>query len=192
ELALALAHDRADGRVTGHDGHLSIDARLADRRGHVGAGDPHAAGVVERDGIRRRELTQGRAVAERQAALHREPGERPVHGARVEIAEAEPLGEPRRDCAFPRSRGAVDGDDHRFETESRRSKNPGKLIATASAPSTSTPCRETRPATAASTAIRWSPSDAIRPPVGRAGTPFTSKPSSRARMWMPSVRSRVV
>src|SRR5439155_6928006 len=117
----------------------AVEARLPDRRGHVGAGNRHAAGLVERDGIRRRELAERGAVAERQTALHREPGDGAVHRAGVEVAEAQPLGETPRDRAFSCPCGAVDGDDHRLETESRRSKNPGKLIATASASPTSTP-----------------------------------------------------
>src|SRR5207302_10171973 len=137
--------------------------------------------------VRGRELAQGLGVAEREPALHREPRDRAVHRTGVEVAETEPLGEPPCDRAFACPCGAVDGDDHRLETESRRAKNPGKLIATASAPPISTPSRETSPATAASTAMRWSPSDGIRPPVGRVGTPFTSKPSSRGRIRTPSV-----
>ena len=130
----------------------------------------------------------GCTVPEREAALHREPGQRAVHRPGVEVAEAEPLGESPCDRALPCPCGAVNGDDHRLETELRRSKNPGKLIATASASPISTPSRETSPATAASTAMRWSPFERIRPPVGRVGTPLTSKPSSRARMRTPSVR----
>src|SRR5205807_1724791 len=151
-----------------------------------------AAAFLERDRVRGRELAQRLGVPEREPALHREPRDRAVHRTGVEVAEAEPLGEPPCDRAFACPCGAVDGDDHRLETESRRSKNPGKLIATASASPTSTPSRETIPATAPSIATRWSPSDAIRPPVGRAGTPLTSKPSSRARMRTPRARSPFV
>ena len=63
--------------------------------------------------------------------------------------------------------GPVDGNDHQVvgaRSESRRSKKPGKLTAATSAPSTSTPSRETRPATAPSIAILWSPRASTEPP----------------------------
>ena len=89
--------------------------------------------------------------------------------------------------------GPVDCDDHRVSggarSESRRSKKPGKLTPAASAPSTSTPSRETRPATAPSIAIRWSPRASIEPPRSRVGTPRTLKPSGGRRMCAPSARS---
>ena len=75
----------------------------------------------------------------------REPGQRAVHRAGVEVAEAEPLGEPPGDRALAGPCGPVDGDDHRCVTESSSSKNPGKLTATASASSSSTPSRDDEP-----------------------------------------------
>ena len=53
------------------------------------------------------------AVVEIDVTLHRDPRQRPVHRARVEVAKAEPLSEPPRDGALPGSRGSVDRDDHR-------------------------------------------------------------------------------
>src|SRR5207247_5081099 len=161
---------------------LPGDARLANRGGHLRSGDQDAPRLLELDRIGGCQPTEPGAVAQIKRALHRQPGHRAVHRAGVEIAKAQPLGETPRNRALACPCGAVDGDDHRLETESRRSKNPGKLIATASASPISTPSREVTPAIAASIAMRWSPSDAIRPPVGRAGTPLTSKPSSCACM----------
>src|SRR5439155_11239632 len=132
------------------------------------------------------------ALRERPPALHGEPGEGPVHGTGVEVAEAEPLREPLRHGALAGPCGAVDGDDHRWVTESRSSKKPGKLIATASAPLTSTPSRETSPAIAPSIATRWSPAASTPPPLVREGIPLTPKPSSLARMRMPRARRAFV
>ena len=68
ELALALAHDLADRRMTRDDRDLPVDARLADRRGHVRSGDRDAAAVAER-----------RPDSPRRArrAAHRRPSGRP-------------------------------------------------------------------------------------------------------------------
>src|SRR5207248_10312976 len=58
QLSLPLAHDLAHGAMRGDDGNLAVDARLADRRRDVGAGDAHAPAVLERDRTRRRQLAQ--------------------------------------------------------------------------------------------------------------------------------------
>src|SRR5262249_18276062 len=123
-------------------------------RSDVSCGDPHALAIVERHGVFHREARELVGAVERNAAVHREPRERAVHRAGVEVAEAEALGKAPRDRALSCPRGPVDGNDTRRETDSKRSKNPGKLIAAASAPPTSTPSRETRPATAPSIAMR--------------------------------------
>ncbi len=103
------------------DGNHPVDLRLADRRGHVGAVDPHAIVVVEPHGLLLRELRERVGVAELEAALHREPRERAVHRAGVEVAEAEPLGERARHSALARSRRPVDRDDHQCSfSECRR------------------------------------------------------------------------
>ena len=117
-------------------------------------GDRHRAVLVEVDGVVLREPSERGAVLEIEGALDREPGHGPVHGARVQIPEPEPLGEPARDGALSGSGGPVDRNDHRWVTESSRSKNPGKLTATLSAPSMRTPSRETSPPIAPSIAIR--------------------------------------
>src|SRR5207244_1440946 len=171
------AHDRAHGLVARDDGDHPVDVGLADRGGHVGARDPHPALLIEGDRVLVRELAKARAVGERQAALQREPGERAVHRTRVQVAEAEPLRELLGDRALAGAGRPVYGDDHRCVTESSSSKNPGKLTATASGSRSSTPSRETSPATPPSIAIRWSPSEPIPPPFGREGTPLTPKPS---------------
>ncbi len=98
--------------MAGDDRHLAVDAGLPDRRRDVRAGNPDAPALVERDRIRGSELAERLAVAERQAALQREPRDRPVHRTRVEVSESEPLGEPPRDRALSCPRGAVDGNDH--------------------------------------------------------------------------------
>ena len=157
ERPLPLAHHLAHLRVARDDRDELVDVGLADRGGDVGAVDEDATRVVEADRVLGRELGELVGEVEREPAAPREPGERAVHRAGVEVAEAEPLGEKPCDRALAGPCGPVDGDDHQVvvaRSESRRSKKPGKLTAAASAPSTSTPSRETRPATAPSIAIR--------------------------------------
>src|SRR5206468_8240178 len=154
EVALALAHHLAHLRVTRHNGHHAVDLRPADRRGDVRGRDEHAAVVLERDGILAGEHAEAFAVREVEPVLKREPCERAIHGSRVEVPEPEPLGELPRDSALARARGPVDCHDHRLVTDSSSSKKPGKLIATASAPSMSTPSRDTSPVIAPSIARR--------------------------------------
>jgi len=125
--------------------------------------------LVEAHRLRLGELGEAVGLVERHAALHGEPRERPVHGAGIEVAEAQALGEQAGNRALSGSRRPVDGNDHRVVTALSSSKNPGKLIATASAPLTSTPSRDTTPAIAPSMARRWSPAESIVPPRGRAG-----------------------
>src|SRR5581483_6007066 len=189
---LASAHDAAHRRLPRHERHEPVDPRLADRGGDVAAGDRDAPVLAERDGVLRRELGERRAVLGVDPALGGEPGERAVHGAGVEVAEAEPRRERPGDGALAGPCGPVYGNDHRLLIESRSSKKPGKLTATASAPSISTPSREASPAIAPTIAIRWSPSERMPPPRGRVGTPRTRKPSGVAVMWTPSARSPVV
>ena len=121
ELALALAHHLAHRRVARDDRHHPVDLRAADRRGDVGAGDEDAAVALEGDRVLARELAEAVAVGEVEGALQREPRERAVHRAGVEVAELEALGEPPRDRALARAGGPVDGDNHRLVTDSRRS-----------------------------------------------------------------------
>src|SRR5207244_9201414 len=135
-------------RVARNDGDEAVDVRLADRRGDIGVGDPDAPLRVEGDRVLVRELTEAVALRERHAAADREPGQRAVHRAGVEVAETEPLGEPLGDRAFAGPCRSVDGDDHRCVTESSSSKNPGKLTENASASPSSTPSHDTIPATA--------------------------------------------
>ena len=89
ELALPLAHHLAHGVMAGHDGHHPVDAGFADRGRDVGAADPDPVVLGEEDGLLTRELREPLRVAEVEPALHRQPGERPVHRASVEVAEAE-------------------------------------------------------------------------------------------------------
>ena len=76
-----------------------------------------------------------------------------------------------------------------WDTDSSRSKNPGKDIDTASAPSTCTPSRETSPATAPRIAIRWSPAESMTPPRrARRHTPDGEAVAASAVMRTPSGR----
>src|SRR4029453_18106324 len=124
-----------------------VDPGLADRSRDVGVVDPDAPVRGERGRGVLGEPTELDALAERDVARHRQPRERPVHRAGFEVAEAESLREPAGDRALPRSRGPVDGNDHRCVTDSSSSKNPGELPAPASAPSISTPSLEGMPET---------------------------------------------
>ena len=100
-----------------------VDAGLADRGRDVGAADPDPVALGEEDGLLPRQLRQPLRVAEVEPALHREPRERSVHRAGVEVAEAKPLGERSCHCALARSCGPVDCHDHRYRlvTDSRSS-----------------------------------------------------------------------
>ena len=60
----------------------------------------------------RRERCERAAVVELDPVAEGEPRQRAVHGAGVEVAEAEPPGEGRRDRALAGARGAVDRHDH--------------------------------------------------------------------------------
>src|SRR5439155_23679737 len=139
ELLLPLAHDPAHLRMPRDDRHHAVDPSLSDRRRHVGRVDEDAARLVELDRARGRQLAERRAVAEIEPALEGEPRERAVHRTRVEVAEAQSLCERAGDSALAGAGRPVDGDDHRFATESRRGKKPGKLIATLPASPISTP-----------------------------------------------------
>ena len=128
--------------------------------------------LVEADRVARpRARRAARRSPSGDPALPREPGQRPVHRAGVEIAEAEPLGQTPCDRAFAGPRRPVDGDDHRCVTESSSSKNPGKLTATASASSSSHAFARDEPSDRAEhrdpvVAVR-----AHRPALGAGGNP---------------------
>src|SRR5215211_2928438 len=154
ELPLPAAHDDAHFRVPRDDRDEAVDLRLADRVGDVMPRDRHRPVLVQVDWVVVGELTESKPLLEIEGTVDCEPGDGPVHGARVQIPEPETLGEPARDGALSGSGGPVDRNDHRWVTESSRSKNPGKLTATLSAPSIRAPSRETRPATAPSIAMR--------------------------------------
>ena len=154
ELALAKPHDLAHLRVAGNDRDEPVDLREPDRLGDVFARDRDPAVLVQLDGLLLGEAAERLAVLEVERSLEREPRDGPVHRARVQIPEPETLGEQARDGALSGSGGPVDRNDHRWVTVSSRSKNPGKLTATLSAPSSRTPSRETSPPIAPSIAIR--------------------------------------
>src|SRR5207248_8972684 len=112
ELPLALPHHAAHLRMARDDGDDAVDARAADRRGDVRRGDEDAAVLVELDGTRLREPPEPLRLVERDPLADREPRERAVHRARVDVAEAETLREPPRDGALAGTGGAIDRDDH--------------------------------------------------------------------------------
>src|SRR5205823_4541007 len=132
-----------------------VDPRLANRRRHVDARDPYAPLAVERDGIRARELAERRPVPRRQPPLQREPGERAVHRARVEVAEAEPLRQTARDRALACPGVAATTDGAAAETSpgtrisSKRSRPAGSTVTDAG-------LRRTRAPAASSISSVWS------------------------------------
>ena len=101
--------------------------------------------VVERDRMLARERLEPWPVVERNALVQREPRERAVHRAGVEVAEAEPRGEPRATVLLPAPAGpsiatitvrSIAADLAWSGGAARTiSKNAGKLTPTASAPS---------------------------------------------------------
>src|SRR5262245_7584162 len=188
ELPLPLAHHLADLRMARHNGHRAVGARMADRRRDVLPRDPYVPRFVELHRVGGGKLAEAFAVLELDLLAQRQPGHGAVHGAGVEVAHAESLGEPPSHGALAGPGRPVDGDDHRCERESSSSKKPGNDIAAASAPSMRTPSWDTRPATAASIASRWSPKLLSDPPLGRAGTPRTVKPPAVA--WTRAPRER--
>ena len=111
EPALALAHD-SHLRMPRYHGHETVDLRVPDRRGHVLVVDGDLAVCRKRDLVVPRQLPERTAVLERHSVPPREPGERAVHRTRVQVPEAETLGERGRDGALPRPGRSVDGDDH--------------------------------------------------------------------------------
>jgi len=132
ELALAAPHDDPDLGMAGDHGDEPVDLGLPDLGRDVRLGDPDRAALVEVDGMPFGQHAERRPVLEVERTLEREPGHGPVHRARVQIPEAESLGQPAGDGALPGSGGPVDCHDHRWVTDSSRSKNPGKLTATLS------------------------------------------------------------
>ena len=116
ELALPLAHHLAHLRVARDRRDDLVDARLADLDRHVAAVDQDVLLVLEADRMLAGERAEALRVVEVGCALEREPGQRAVHRARVEVAKAEPRGELPRHRALACPSGAVDGDDHRLLT----------------------------------------------------------------------------
>ena len=121
----------------------AVDAGLADRRVTSRAVDLDAAVVVERRPGARARARPSASPCRAGGRAAREPRERAVHRARVEVAEAEPLGEPPRNLLLPAPAGPSmatiigrPSDVHRSSRATRSSsKKPGKLTATASASS---------------------------------------------------------
>ena len=112
ELALPVPHHLAHLGVAGDGRDHAVDPDLPDRAGDVGPVDRHAPAGVEGDRVLACEPAEHRPVAEIDAAPEREPRQAPVHRARVEVAEAEPVREAARHGALARSRRAVDRHDH--------------------------------------------------------------------------------
>ena len=59
-----------------------------------------------------RELGERLPVRDVGSIALRDPGERPIHGTRVQVPKAEPPREHRRDGALPRTGRPVDRHDH--------------------------------------------------------------------------------
>ena len=111
----ARCRSRITSRTSGcraTNGHEPVDLGAADRGRDVLAGDLDAPVEAERDRMLGGEPRERDAVLEVDAVATREPGERAVHRPGVEVDEAEPARERRRDRALPRARRAVDRDDH--------------------------------------------------------------------------------
>jgi hypothetical protein len=89
----------------------AIDLRQADRVGDVLLANEDAL-AFERDLGCLGEAAKRGAVVEGNPLLERQPRQRAVHGAGVEVAEAEARGEAARDRALARARGAVYRHDH--------------------------------------------------------------------------------
>ena len=122
--ALPLAHHLAHLVMASDHRHELVDVGLADRGGDVAPADEHPPRLVEGDRVLDRELGELVGEIEREATAAREPGERAVHRPRVEVAEAQPLGEQPCDRALTGPCGPIDGDDHEKgapRSESRRS-----------------------------------------------------------------------
>jgi hypothetical protein len=111
ELALALPHHLPDLGVARDRGDDAVDPGLPDLLRHILASDEDAV-ALEGHSLAECKVAQRRAILERDALVERELRQRPVHGARVEVAKAEPRSERTRDGALAGSGGSVDGDDH--------------------------------------------------------------------------------
>ena len=147
ERALALAHHLAHLGWRATTGTSLSIAGLADRRRHVAAVDEDAAVLVELDRSRaraRRARRPSSSATPRAARARSARGtSRPCRGSGSRAARraaARPCScRPRRARRWRRSSGVV------ARSESSRSKKPGKLTATASAPSTSHPLPRDEP-----------------------------------------------
>ena len=106
ELPLAVTIDLAHLGVPRDHRHHAVDPNLADRVGDVGVVDQHPAVGGEDDGLLHGQPAEPRPVAEVEPAAQREPGEAPVHGAGVEVAEPEPGSETARDGALAGAGGS--------------------------------------------------------------------------------------
>ena len=96
------------------DRHHPVDLRATDRGSDVGSGDEDTTVGLEGDGILACEPAEALSVGEVERALEREPRDRAVHRAGIEVAEAQPLGEAPGNRALPRACGPVDGNDHQL------------------------------------------------------------------------------
>ena len=141
-------HRLADERVRGGPRRGLGDGGRADLLGHVAPVEQHP--VAELDPHVRGEL--GRLAPLR--ARRERHG--PVHRSGVEVGEAELACERPCDRRFARSRGPVDRHHHRHGPASVETSSTkfGYDTAAASIPTTSTPSRDARPATAPSSARR--------------------------------------
>ncbi len=107
-------------------------ANGGDDRGRLGHIAPAQLRLVEiGEGEAARRADRGRPVGEIVALVEQRPRGRPIEQSRIEMRQAEMRGEPARQSALARCRGAVDGDDHE-NCAPRRSISAlkaGKLVA---------------------------------------------------------------
>ena len=100
-----------------HQRHLAGDLRAADRLGHVLAVDRHPLGPLGAGAELQVQVHQqtchGAGVGRINAGRGHQPGDGPVHGAGIEIDQAETGGEGLGHGAFAGPGGAIDGNDRR-------------------------------------------------------------------------------
>src|SRR5947199_2147058 len=155
--------ERAHGRMRRHFGHPRRHRRAADLGTDVAAVEPHCPGrIAELEDRLLGRACDRLAVAEVEAALDGEQRHGPVHRARVEHLEAEDRGDTARDGRLARTRGPVDGHDLDHDpfppvNVPRSSAKRGYDTATECQPRTVDSPGIALAATAAASAIRWSP-----------------------------------
>ena len=109
--------------VRRYPGNIGVDLFATDL---VGPRDPidHDPSFVKAQGQRGQASRQHGPVVEIESVLQREPGDRPVEGAGVEMDEPELRGQLRGHAALATTRGAVDRDMKWFSVPTRHPGPP--------------------------------------------------------------------